>query len=359
LTEGRTARARLRAVPGGPDRAGQAAVQPTLRMAPPDPQPGLARIPRGWLVAAVLLAALAYAGLHTSVFLVRQVRVTGLVQLTEADVVDAAAILPGTYLWQVRPWTVARRLSALPLLAAVRVRLLWPDAVRLEVTERQPAVLLDVGESADLEVDAAGRVIALAAPPGQRVSAGLLPPPRVPLVRGVTAAAGAQPGQVLHDPALANAIAVAEGLGVQGQALLGTLSVDDRGEVTAELASGLRVRFGDGSQARQKTELLLGLLRVIAARGMKVDEIDLASPAAPSVHVVTPEPAATASATAAPAATAPTPAAASTPVATTASAAVQPQAARPAATSTGSAVPAGAPAGQQTPTSPSATKASH
>jgi cell division protein FtsQ len=291
LAEGKSARPRLRPVPSlaGPGRRGAPAeAEPTLRLAPPDPEPGLARIPRIWLVVAALIAALAYAGLHTAFFMVRQIRVAGLVQLTQSDVAEAADVLPGTYLWQVRPWTLARRLARLPLLKSVHVRLLWPDTIALAVIERQPVALLDVGESADLEVDAAGRVIALAAPPGHPGSGALLPAPHVPVVRGVTAAVGAQPGQRLNDPALADAIAVAQGLGAQGQALLGSLSVDAQGEVTADLASGVSVGFGDGSHARQKTEVLLGLLKVIAARGMRVDSIDLASPTAPSVHVVPP-----------------------------------------------------------------------
>jgi cell division septal protein FtsQ len=259
-------------------------------MAPPDPEPGLARIRRGWLAAGALLVALAYAALHTSAFMVRRLDVTGLMQLSRSQVAAAAGILPGTYLWQVRPWTVARRLQAMPLLRSVHVRLLWPNAIAIAVSERQPVVLLDVGESADLEVDANERVIGLAAPPGQAATGALLPTPHVPVVHGLTAAAGARPGQVLTDPALRDAIEVAQGLGVQGQALLGSLSVDANGNVTAQLASGLQVRFGHGSQARQKTQILLGLLHVIAARNLRVDEIDVSSTTAPSVHVMTAPP---------------------------------------------------------------------
>jgi len=258
-------------------------------MAPPDPEPALARAPRSWLLALAFLVALAYAGLHTSFFLVRQVQVSGLVQLSQTEVAAAADILPGTYLWQVRPWTLARRLLALPLIQAVHVRMVWPDAIMVAVTERQPVALLDVGESADLEVGADGRVIALAVAPGQKPSGGLLPAPHVPLIHGVVAA-GAVPGQVVHDPALVDGLSVAQGLGVQGQALLGSLTVDAQGQVTAHLTSGLDVRFGDGSQARAKTEVLLGLLHVIASRGIKVDEIDVASPTAPTVHEILPRP---------------------------------------------------------------------
>ena len=275
-TEGKAARR-----PGGP----QPVAEPRLRMAPPEPAPGLARIPRGWLALGVLVAALAYAGLHTSTFLVRRLQVTGLVQLSRAQVAAAADVLPGTYLWQVRPWTVARHLEALPLLQSVHVRLIWPHTIAIALSERQPVVLLDVGESADLEVDGRGRVIALAAAPGAQAAGGLLPAPDVPLVHGI-AAAGARPGQVLTDPALVNAIKVAEGLGAQGQALLGSLSVDPQGEVTAVLASGMQVQFGAGSQARAKTAVMLGLLHVIAARNMRADAIDVSSLTAPSVHLV-------------------------------------------------------------------------
>ncbi len=259
-------------------------------MAPPEPEPGLARLGRGWLAAGALLAALAYAGLHTSTFMVRRVSVTGLVQLSQAQVAAAADILPGTYLWQVRPWTVERHLASLALLRSTHVRLLWPNTIAISVSERQPVALLDVGESADLEVDARGRVIALAAPPGEAATGDLLPTPHVPVVHGVTAAAGARPGQVLTDPALGDALQVAEGLGAQGQSLLGSLSVDPQGLVTAQLSSGLQVQFGDGSHARQKTEILLGLLRTIAARNMHADAINLTSTTAPSVHLVTAPP---------------------------------------------------------------------
>lgn len=268
---------------GGPPRDQQTA-EPTLSLAPPPPEPGLVRASRIWLVVAALAAALMYAGLHTPYFLVRQVRVDGLVQLTRQDVAAAADILPGTYLWQVRPWTIAARLQRIPLLASVRVGLDWPDAVTIRLAERRPDVLLDAGESADLEVDAAGRVIALAAKPGAAPTPGLLPAPHVPLVAGIHAA-GARPGEVLSDPRLGHVLAVAAGLGVQGQALLGRLQVGAGGDVTADLADGIAVHFGDGSHARAKTQILLGLLQEIAKRHLSVDAINLASLENPSVHL--------------------------------------------------------------------------
>lgn len=233
------------------------------------------------MLVAVALGA--FAGLHSRLFLVRQLHITGLVQLSAQQVARAADIPAGAYLWQVRPWNVARRIELLPLVRSAQVRLLWPDRVAVAIAERRPVFLVADG-SQRIEVDR--RAMAIATEPATRVPPGL----PVVVVSGFSPA-GIKPGDALPITAGRRAVEVALGLGAQGRSLVATIGVDAQGQVTLHLRDGLTVLYGDGSQARRKTEELLGMLQVIASRHLSVSVVDLSSASTPTLKLVPAKPA--------------------------------------------------------------------
>lgn len=224
---------------------------------------------------------------HAPYFLIRTLDIGGLVQLTPQEVQAAAGIPPGAFIWEIRPWSVERRLEGLPLVAQAAVRLAWPNRVVIRLVERVPVAVLALSGTRGWELDASGRVLMevplAAAAPGQIAPEGL------PVVH-LSVSPPVHLGQVLDGiPAVRAAVAVAAGLGVEGRQAIGQMAVDDAGNVTLWTRDGIAVRFGDAAEARRKVEVLLGLLEVVRRQGLHPAYIDVQSPANPSVRLASPQ----------------------------------------------------------------------
>lgn len=115
-----------------------------------------------WVAAPVLVLAAAFGLAHTPLLAVDDVRVTGLGETSEAEVLEAAAITRGRPLLTLDTAGVARRVEELPWVASARVVREWPQGVRVGVTEREPvAVAMAEGSEFVAWVDEEGRVLRL------------------------------------------------------------------------------------------------------------------------------------------------------------------------------------------------------
>lgn len=95
--------------------------------------------------AAVVLGVITVGVLvayFTPVLGVRSVEVTGTRALQQPQVVAEAAVPLGESMLRVDTDGIARRLRGDPRVAGVNVSLSWPSAVRIAVTERQPAAFV-------------------------------------------------------------------------------------------------------------------------------------------------------------------------------------------------------------------------
>jgi hypothetical protein len=254
----------------------------------PRPREARRATPRGrlrWAVVGLALGGCLALALHTRPFLLTEIRVVGLRQLTPAEVEVDLALPPGTYTWQVRPWVVVRRLERDPLVAAARAWLIWPHGLGVAVRERIPVALVTVPGGA-WEVDADGRLLrffpqpggALWEPPLQGAWPG--PPSGLLTITGLVLR-DPVPGQRAHAPGLAESLAVVRGLG--GAARL-VASVRWQGHaVWVLLRGGPTVDFGDGAAARRKTEVLLGILATARREGVRLAAVDVSAPDTPAV----------------------------------------------------------------------------
>jgi hypothetical protein len=130
------------------------------------PEPWL-RLPPGfgaWMLGRVLSAALlvvtawvVYDSASADRFRVRSVRVHGNVLLGRSDV-DSAAAVSGVNIFWIDRAQVAARLTALPLVQRADVALALPDAIDIEITERQPAAFWISGDTSYL-VDREGVIL--------------------------------------------------------------------------------------------------------------------------------------------------------------------------------------------------------
>ncbi len=255
---------------------------------------GAAPVPWGRLRGAVLLALAIGAialGLHSRPFLLTSLRITGLRQVSPAEVQVDIHLHPGTYTWQVRPWVVVRRLLRDPMIASARASLQWPGGLAIAIRERVPVALVAV-PGGRWEVSARGRLLRYlpasgGLPPWEAASAsgkgvpGL--PPGLPLITGVSLTDPVA-GQTAHGVGLHRTLGVARGLGAAAQSLAARIAWS-QGVVQVITRAGLAVDYGNGSQARRKTEILLGILRVVAREKVRLVSVDLRAPTTPAVRL--------------------------------------------------------------------------
>jgi cell division protein FtsQ len=115
------------------------------------------------LAGAGIVAAVAWALLGSSLFVVRSVAVSGTHLVPVSEVVGAADVPLGTPLSSVNTAAVARRVEGIRQVASATVSTSWPDGLDIAVTERKPAVAIKMtGGSYDL-VDATGVVVSSSA----------------------------------------------------------------------------------------------------------------------------------------------------------------------------------------------------
>lgn len=118
---------------------------------------------RGWKALGGLVVGLAlWFGLphglsRLTYFRVRQVEIAGLQYLDPAKIIDALKLGPTASVFD-DPAPIARRVSAMPGIAAVRVGRRLPGTLAIEVTETPPVALASRGDGLAL-LDARGRVL--------------------------------------------------------------------------------------------------------------------------------------------------------------------------------------------------------
>lgn len=216
------------------------------------------------LVAAVVLAVLAGWVLLASPWLrVQDVRISG----TERTELSAVQTLVdgerGAALAGVNTRSLAARVGALPLVASVDVRRVWPSTLDVVVHEREAvAAVPSVGGGFDL-VDENAKVLvqADAAPAG------------VPTLAVDVAAAGAG--------ALQAALDVNGTLPAELRSRVAQIAATGPDAVTLQLADGPRVVWGGAERPERKAEVLERLLADPSVASAAT--VDVSAPDAPAV----------------------------------------------------------------------------
>ena len=102
----------------------------------------------GAAAIVAVIAVIAYLAVYfLPVLAVRSIEVTGVPEEQQAEVIDRAAVSNGTPLLQVDSRNVAQRVSVIPNVSEVRVVRAYPSTVRIEIIERQPAVVVEIDGS--------------------------------------------------------------------------------------------------------------------------------------------------------------------------------------------------------------------
>lgn len=220
---------------------------------------------RRWLawrrvLAAVVVLALVggavWALWFSSLLSVRSVRIEGLDTLREGQVRRAARVDLGSPLVSVDLGAIRARVAALAPVADVEVSRKWPDEVVVDVTERVPLAVIDIGGKLH-GLDKEGVVFLdyAQAPPGL---------PRVETPSGTSA------------QALREAARVVAALPASLTRLVDHVEVRTVDQISLELSDGRHVVWGSAADSDQKAEVLQALLR------QKASTYDVSVPGQPT-----------------------------------------------------------------------------
>jgi cell division protein FtsQ len=209
------------------------------------------------LAAAAIVIIAVWAILGSSLFVVRSVAVTGAGTVPRAEVLRAAAIVPGTPLARVNGTAVASRVERITQIQSAQISKDWPDTVVIAVTPRTPA-------------------LAVASPGGytliDKFGVAFRQVPQQPA--GMALLASARPVASLRgSPAVLAAVTVLGQLPRPVRGQVATVSAASPDAVTLHLRGGITIVWGSTSRPAAKAAELVILMRT------KASYYDLSDPA--------------------------------------------------------------------------------
>jgi len=223
------------------------------------------RVPPTKTIAIVVLPVLLFAAFalasYTPLFRVHDIRVQGAKTLSRDQVIALSGIGPGTNVFHLDTDAVAASLTADPWIAAATVQRHLPGTVEIEIQERAPVARSYVGAD-PVALAGDGVILPGAATDGLpeiRASVGdLADEIRTEAARAIAAL----------DPAL--------------RARVTAVVAQPSGELEMDLAGGLTVRYGEGSEDGAKATALRAVLGWAARQGATLLDVDVSVPQAPS-----------------------------------------------------------------------------
>lgn len=222
-------------------------------------------------VTFVMLSLLAAGGwmlARSSLFALERIDVVGNRSLSRTEVLRASGIRPGANMLSLDLEAVERRVSALALVRTVDVTKPEPSRVRITVTERTPAFVLEtIAGFTYLDADA----VVIGDAPG---TVGSLPTIRA-LRHPVEAA-----GERVLGVDVANAIAILRAL--SAQLTKGPMIVEAAGGGYSIYHGPLTVRFGGFERVPQKISAIRMVLDRAKAARERLAVVDVRSPSRPA-----------------------------------------------------------------------------
>jgi cell division septal protein FtsQ len=230
----------------------------------------------GFALLAVAVGAYVLAR-QTSMFALREVKVSGGSPLLQEQVQDALGPELGRSLVAINAADIERRLAAVPGVLAVRTDRAFPHTLRLVVTPERPVLLLRQGK-AGWVVSARGRVL------GKVKNTRLSSLPR----SWVGKDAAVKVNEVLAPEAgRTAALVLAPLVGSRFPARVRTVRATDK-ELTLVLDSGLELRLGDAGDLRLKLAVARRIL-LLQGAGTSANYIDVTVPERPVVGGANPQ----------------------------------------------------------------------
>jgi cell division protein FtsQ len=203
---------------------------------------------------SVIVVGLGLLLYFTPIMSARNIVVVGLGAVTQDEVINAAAVAPGTPLLQINTDTVAERVAAIRRVASVRVQREYPSTLRITVVERVPVVVKDYPDGPHM-FDRDGVDFAVGVPP-----------------QGVPYLDTKNPGP--GDPPTKAALEVMTSLRPEVAAQVARVDAPSVAGITLQLTDGRQVIWGSSDRTEEKA-LTLGALLTQPGKIYDVSSPDL------------------------------------------------------------------------------------
>jgi cell division protein FtsQ len=205
----------------------------------------------GVAVLSVLGIIAALVALYRSdTFLITEVEVEGVTELTTEEVIATAALPQGSTLLRFPRADMEVRLASHPWIAAAHISRRFPDGLVMHIDERVPAALIDTGEAAFWLVDSDSRVLSQRTPDTTQTA---------PVIRDL---ADFEPvaGEQSESESLANALLVLEGLSDELLARVRAISAPSVDLTTLMTTDDIEVLVGSAEDIEKKDAVALRIM---------------------------------------------------------------------------------------------------
>lgn len=206
----------------------------------------------------VALVALAVAGVvaglvalyNSALFTIDEIVVEGTAELTAEEVIETAALPPGSTLLRFPRGDMEVRLAAHPWIASAHIARRFPDALVIHLEERQPVALIDTGAAVFWLVDAGGTVLGERTPDTTETAAVIRDLPDFEPV----------PGEASESEVLENALEVITGLDEQLRAQIRAVSAPSVDLTTLITTGDVEILVGSAEDIGKKSAVALRIL---------------------------------------------------------------------------------------------------
>ena len=226
----------------------------------------------GSLAGAVLLVLGGWALLHSALFSVRTLNVTGASSLVHDEVVLASGITKGSPMISLDTAAAATSVEAIPLVKSADVQLRWPSTATIVVTMRTPVAYI-ASEGHFVRIDRTGRVLSISVNPPTK----FVP---VPLEMQVVGVSPGKPGSWLPDRA-GGAVKVAAKVPPAFRSQVAKVVGNADGTVTLQMTAPVTFELGTPDKLHAKFS---DIAAIIAGTSLHAgDVIDVSVPQASTI----------------------------------------------------------------------------
>ena len=226
----------------------------------------------GSLAGTVLAVLVGWALLHSSLFSVHALNVTGASNLVHDEVVAASGVTKGSPLISIDAAAAATSVEAIPLIKTAEVQLRWPTTVTIAVTMRTPVGFI-ASAGRFVRVDRTGRVLSVSVNPPTRFSP-------VPLEMQIAGVTPGKPGSWLPDRA-AGAVKVATKVPPAFRGQVAKVTGNAVGTVTLQMTAPVTINLGTADKLHAKFS---DVAAIIAGTSLHAgDVIDVSVPQASTI----------------------------------------------------------------------------
>lgn len=216
--------------------------------------------------ATLLLAAGAYRLSYSGLFDAKVIRINGESHLSQDQITELAGLVLGVNVFHFDTKTAVERLTSEEWIKSAEVRKELPSTIVVDVVERRPIAVIN---AADVRYLVSPDGTDLGPADADAASGGLTE---------VVVALGTSPTR----EQAAGAARVVATMPAQLTVDVTEIELGEDGQITVHLESGVTASYGDGSQARRKSQAVLQVLRWATQTGTGLTSIDVSAPSAPT-----------------------------------------------------------------------------